>query len=57
MILIENEGELTFWAGEETLSLKDGFAYLDKIYPSEPIETKRIIDRLKQKYLFSREVY
>ena len=50
MILIEDNGHLSFTHHGRELTLKQGFNYLDKIYANEPIEVKRIIDNLKQKY-------
>ena len=50
MHVIEDDGELRFFEGKEELTLREGFQRLDRIYGTEPQETKRIIDRLKEKY-------
>ena len=50
MIVIEDKGKLKFYEGKTELTMKEGFARLNQIYGTEPQETKRIIDRLKQKY-------
>lgn len=50
MVVIEDEGKLKFFDGKEELTLREGFARLDIIYGGEPQETKKIIDRLKEKY-------
>lgn len=50
MILIEDKGKLTFTHKGKSLTIKQGFNYLDKIYGNEPQEVKKIIDQLKEKY-------
>ena len=50
MIVIEDEGKLKFFDGKKELTLREGFQRLDQIYGTEPQETKRVIDRLKEKY-------
>ena len=50
MIVIEDEGKIRFFEGKTELTLREGFKRLDQIYGTEPQETKRIIDRLKEKY-------
>lgn len=50
MVLIEDKGKITFTHHGRALTLRQGFNYLDKIYHNEPVEVRRIIDRLKQKY-------
>ena len=50
MHVIEDEGKLRFFEGKEELTLREGFQRLDYIYGTEPQETKRIINRLKEKY-------
>ena len=50
MILIEDNGHISFSHHGRELTLKQGFNYLDKIYGNEPQEVKRVIDRLKEKY-------
>ena len=51
MVVIEDEGKLQFFDGKKELTLREGFARLDNIYSSEPQETKRVINRLKEKYM------
>ena len=50
MILIEDNGHISFSHHGRELTLKQGFNYLDKIYGNEPQEVKKVIDRLKEKY-------
>ena len=52
MYVIEDGDKIYFYEGERELSLHEGFARFDRIYQYEPTETKRIIDKLKQKYWF-----
>lgn len=51
MVVIEDEGKLKFFDGKKELTLREGFARLDTIYGGEPQETKRVINRLKEKYM------
>ena len=51
MVVIEDEGKLKFFDGKKELTLREGFARLDTIYGSEPQETKRVINRLREKYM------
>lgn len=51
MIVIEDEDKLKFFDGKEELTLREGFARLDTIYGGEPQETKRVINRLREKYI------
>lgn len=51
MVVIEDEGRLKFFDGKEELTLREGFARLDTIYGGEPQETKRVINRLREKYI------
>ena len=51
MVVIEDEGTLKFFDGKKELTLREGFTRLDAIYGSEPQETKRIINRLREKYM------
>lgn len=50
VVIIEDEDKIRFIQGERELSLKEGFARLERIYKSEPAETRAVIDRLKRKY-------
>lgn len=50
MIVIEDKGKLKFYDGKTELTMKEGFTRLNQIYGTEPQETRRIIDRLKEKY-------
>ena len=50
MIVIEDKSQLRFYEGKEELTLREGFKRLDQIYGTEPQETKRVIDRLREKY-------
>lgn len=50
MIVIEDRSQLRFYEGRTELTLREGFERLDRIYGNEPQETKRVIDRLKEKY-------
>ena len=50
MHVIEDEGRLRFYQGTTELTPCEGFERLDQIYGTEPQETKRVIDRLKEKY-------
>lgn len=51
MIVIEDEGKLKFFEGKEELTPREGFSRLERIYGGEPQETKRVINRLKEKYM------
>ena len=51
MVVIEDERGLRFFEGKEELTLREGFRRLDYIYSYEPQETKKIINRLKDKYM------
>ena len=51
MVVIEDEGKLKFFDGKKELTLREGFARLDTIYGGEPQETKRVINRLREKYM------
>ena len=51
MVVIEDDGKLKFFDGKEELTLREGLARLDTIYGGEPQETKRVINRLKEKYM------
>ena len=50
MIVIEDRSQLRFYEGKTELTLREGFERLDRIYGNEPQETKRVIDRLREKY-------
>ena len=50
MIVIEDKGKLKFYEGKYQLTLREGFHRLELIYGYEPQETKRIINRLRDKY-------
>ena len=50
MIVIEDKGKLKFYKGKTELTMKEGFNRLNQIYRTEPQETRRVIDRLKEKY-------
>lgn len=50
MIVIEDKGKLKFYKGKTELTMKEGFNHLNQIYRTEPQETRRVIDRLKEKY-------
>lgn len=51
MIVIEDKNIITFSHKGKDVSIKDGFEYLDNLYKSEPIEVRKVIDRLKEKYI------
>lgn len=51
MHAIEDNGTIKFFEGERELTLKEGFARLEQIYPYEPTEGRNIIDNLKRKYM------
>ena len=51
MVVIEDERGLRFFEGKRELTLREGFRRLDYIYGYEPQETKKIINRLKDKYM------
>ena len=51
MIVIENKGKLKFFEGERELTMQEGFKRLDQLYINEPIDSKKAIDNLKEKYL------
>jgi len=50
MIVIEDEGKLEFFNGKEKLTHQEGFRRLAERYKTEPAETRKIIDRLRDKY-------
>ena len=50
MHVIEENGKLRFYEGKTELTSREGFQRLYRIYGTEPQETKRVIDRLKEKY-------
>lgn len=51
MIVIEDKNIITFSHKGKDMSIKDGFEYLDNLYKSEPIEVRKVIDGLKEKYI------
>ena len=51
MVVIEDKGTIQFFHKGKELTIKQGFTYLDKIYPNEPPETRKVIDRLKKRYM------
>ena len=51
MIVIENKNKIRFFDKNKELTLREGFKQLESIYHNEPLETKKIIDRLREKYL------
>lgn len=51
MVVIEDKETIQFFHRGNELTIKQGFSYLDKIYSNEPPETRRIIDRLKKRYM------
>lgn len=51
MIVIEDKGKIKFFDKDKELTLREGFRQLESIYHNEPLETKKIIDRLREKYL------
>jgi len=50
MIVIEDEGKLEFFDGKKKLTSREGFRRLAERYKTEPAETRKIIDRLRDKY-------
>ena len=50
MVVIEDKDTIHFSQGERELTLKEGFARLNKLYQGEPSEVRAVIDRLKRKY-------
>ena len=50
MIVIEDKGKLVFIDKDKQLTLREGFKRLDALYNNEPQETRKIINRLKEKY-------
>ena len=48
--MIEDESKLEFFEGKEKLTNHEGFRRLAERYKTEPAETKKIIDRLREKY-------
>ena len=51
MVVIEDKGKLKFFKDGREISLREGFKKLEIIYHNEPLETKKVIDRLREKYL------
>ena len=51
MVVIEDKGTIQFSHKGKELTTKLGFTYLDKIYSNEPPEVKKVIDRLKKRYM------
>lgn len=51
MIVIEDKGMIKFFEDGKELSMVKGFEKLDNIYHDEPFETKKIIKKLKRRYL------
>ena len=51
MIIIEDKGQIKFFEKDKELTLREGFKRLETIYHDEPQETKKIINRLREKYL------
>ena len=50
MIVIEDNGKLEFFDGKKKLTSREGFGRLAERYKTEPAETRKIIDRLRDKY-------
>lgn len=50
MIVIEDNGKIKFFKDGVEISRKAGFKHLDEVYGNEPQETKKTINRLKEKY-------
>lgn len=50
MIVIEDKGRLKFIDKDKELTIREGFKRLDELYSNEPQETRKIINRLKEKY-------
>ena len=48
--VIENDGKLEFFDGKKKLTNREGFRWLAERYKTEPAETRKIIDRLRNKY-------
>ena len=51
MIVIEDKGNIKFFDKDKELTLHEGFKRLESIYHNEPLETKKVIDHLREKYL------
>jgi hypothetical protein len=51
MVAIEDNGTIQFSHKGKELTMRQGFNYLDKIYANEPPETRKVIDRLKERYM------
>lgn len=51
MIVIEDKGTIVFLEDGKEIGLVDGFKRLETLYPNETLENKRVIKRLKKKYL------
>lgn len=51
MIVIEDKGRIKFFDKDKELTLYEGFKWLESIYHNEPLENRKIIDQLKEKYL------
>lgn len=51
MIVIEDKGMIKFFDKDKEITLYEGFKRLGSIYHNEPLETKKVIDRLREKYL------
>lgn len=50
MVVIEDKGKLRFLKDGKEISQREGLKQLESIYNSEPQETKKVIDRLRNKY-------
>ena len=50
VVIIEDKGKIKFLENGKELSLREGFKKLDVIYNNEPLENRKIIDRLRNKY-------
>lgn len=50
MIVIEDKGKIKFFEKDRELTISEGFKRLENIYHNEPVETKKIIKRLREKY-------
>ena len=50
MIVIEDSGKLEFFDGKKKLTNREGFRRLAERYKTEPAETRKIIDRLRDTY-------
>ena len=51
MVVIEDRGSIKCVDKDKELTLREGFKRLESIYHNEPLETKKVIDRLREKYL------